>query len=542
MEKKVYLWELDSVRKSNKECQTARETLFRELFAEGHVVVMTFNQLADARWMIPIFENKDNYDSLMQLFKVGAIRVSHYGNIRTASQYTQNALKKALDKKADFIFSGMPIQKRERYLLQEILNAVQFSDPERLWADIESLQSLCKGSLDLSIGSKLLTSIIEEKERLEAEPLKGEPASFDIQVCTYYYMLGIENDSALLKACLKYETERLLLIYRYVKLILLVSQEKTTDNDAVKKSTPYMEIMQAIFQIDRENLEKYDVRWEDLFVRAVEDLSSMKVALKDANSRSFWHNLIDKKRETDYPSQKRMRDFQKLLADVCYNFTLESSIDGVYCAYDDSDNEIFVREFVCRMSDYYDLYRNKIHCVNQINNAEPVERDNLRWKQVAEVRKDVQEYEKHAGRTDKKRMKWSLKVRKTQVVHPIERFLWCMLLFIAMKITVEGLEAVWDNRSKIMKGLEVVWNNHWIDWLKDDVILPSGGWLLNQLGIFAILGAFIFAVIASRLQIRLGIPDILDICGNLGHKWSNWKEYRKIRRTDACATNKRENG
>lgn len=70
MESKVFLWEMDSVRNSERECQLASEALYRALLVDGNVVVMTFNQLADARWMLPILENEKDYSCLMQLFRM----------------------------------------------------------------------------------------------------------------------------------------------------------------------------------------------------------------------------------------------------------------------------------------------------------------------------------------------------------------------------------------------------------------------------------------------------------------------------------------
>ena len=107
---KVYLWELDSARNSVVECRIARETLYQKLLIEGKTVVITCNQLSDGRWLVPILENEENYQYFLKLFQLGALEISQYGNVRTVSQYTQEALDRASKEQKDFKFSGMAIE------------------------------------------------------------------------------------------------------------------------------------------------------------------------------------------------------------------------------------------------------------------------------------------------------------------------------------------------------------------------------------------------------------------------------------------------
>ena len=48
MNKLVYLFELDSVRKSKKEIIKAQKALYEEIVLNGNIVVMTMNQLSDS--------------------------------------------------------------------------------------------------------------------------------------------------------------------------------------------------------------------------------------------------------------------------------------------------------------------------------------------------------------------------------------------------------------------------------------------------------------------------------------------------------------
>ena len=47
--KNVYLFELDSVRKTDEEIEIAQNALLDEIVLNGNVVVMTYNQLVDMK-------------------------------------------------------------------------------------------------------------------------------------------------------------------------------------------------------------------------------------------------------------------------------------------------------------------------------------------------------------------------------------------------------------------------------------------------------------------------------------------------------------
>ena len=104
MNRIVYLFELDSVRKFDlKDNNTIYETdgvgaMFQEIIKNGNTVAISMNQLADSLFFAQAVCNDFTYPILCKLFECGALRVSLYGNIRTASQYIQNAIQKCLEK------------------------------------------------------------------------------------------------------------------------------------------------------------------------------------------------------------------------------------------------------------------------------------------------------------------------------------------------------------------------------------------------------------------------------------------------------------
>ena len=56
--KNVYLFELDSVRKTDEEIEVAQNALLDEIVLNGNVVVMTYNQLVDSRGFFSLLCNE----------------------------------------------------------------------------------------------------------------------------------------------------------------------------------------------------------------------------------------------------------------------------------------------------------------------------------------------------------------------------------------------------------------------------------------------------------------------------------------------------
>ena len=124
MGKYVYLFELDSVRKTDEEIVKAQQTLYDEIVCNGNIVVMTYNQIVDSRGFFCLLENKEYYDSIIKLFKNGRIKVSQYGDIRTLSQY----LIDSIDRESGFIYSALPVKNNQKRLLAMIRRSLIYSD------------------------------------------------------------------------------------------------------------------------------------------------------------------------------------------------------------------------------------------------------------------------------------------------------------------------------------------------------------------------------------------------------------------------------
>ena len=68
MPKFVYLFELDSVRKTDKEIEIGQKTLYNEIVCNGNVVVLTYNQLVDSRGFFSLLSIPEYYNNILTLF------------------------------------------------------------------------------------------------------------------------------------------------------------------------------------------------------------------------------------------------------------------------------------------------------------------------------------------------------------------------------------------------------------------------------------------------------------------------------------------
>ncbi|MGN0027432.1 MAG: hypothetical protein ACI33I_10590, partial [Clostridium sp.] len=129
MNKLVYLFELDSVRKTNKQIYIGQLAMFDEILGNGNIIVMSMNQITDSKAFLCMLENDEHYNIVKKLIKQGYIRISRYGEMRTVSQYIQNAISKNLDKSDDvFIFSAIPVKSNQKLLLKLMQKVLMNTD------------------------------------------------------------------------------------------------------------------------------------------------------------------------------------------------------------------------------------------------------------------------------------------------------------------------------------------------------------------------------------------------------------------------------
>lgn len=294
MRKLVYLFELDSVRKYENQAKKGvlftpgLKALFCEIVKNGNCVAITMNQLTDSQFVKEMISDDVAYACLLELFKKGALRASLYGDIRTASQYIQQALEKCLRNNGDsFIFSNLPVSGSDKVFLQEIKDALQFSDLSK-------------------IQIKLNNAVGEEKERLK-------------------------------------------IVYRFVYMILQLSICETSNipQKEAKKKT-FEEFLEEILKILK-NHTFANSAFDEAIKQAVEIIERRADNISDGRcNRSNWLDTS--------ASKGTSADLANEVIHICYNYTVEDSINGVSKHYDDNNFEnTFKIDLVNRVS----LYRNK---------------------------------------------------------------------------------------------------------------------------------------------------------------------------------------
>ena len=150
LKKYVYLFELDSVRKTDKEIMIGQKALYDEIVGNGNIVVLTYNQFVDSRGFFSLFENTDYYDSLVGLFESGYIKLSQYSDVRSISQYLINSLSY----ERSFIYSGWPLKSTQKRLLALIRRSLMYSDLTEIDDYIEGVR----------VGNELLDLFVEVDE------------------------------------------------------------------------------------------------------------------------------------------------------------------------------------------------------------------------------------------------------------------------------------------------------------------------------------------------------------------------------------------
>ena len=233
----VYLFELDSVRNSAEEIRKGQQALFEEIVINGNHVVLSFNQLTDSKAFLDILRERETYECIVELFKHGVLRVSQYRNIRTASQYIQNAIEKCLQSNSDaFLFSGIPVKCTHKALLEKIKRSLAYGD---------------------------LTLLEETRNTFEVESTEWEKIDY---------------------------------IMRYVRMILILSMEKLAMNPG-KENIEYsfIDYMNEIILICESETDQRLTQCAKLLSEIKEQLDSIQCS----NNRTNWINYINEFDESE---------------------------------------------------------------------------------------------------------------------------------------------------------------------------------------------------------------------------------------------------
>lgn len=348
MDKLVYLHELDSVHTSPEEILRGQQALFEEIILNGNQVVLTFNQLTDSQAFLAAIRDRDAYPHLLELFRLGAIRVSRfappgappadcreelsacekdYGRLfregvlrsypplapdapqrvlRTASHYVQNAVEKCLnDTRDSFLFSALPFRSGDKTILAALFYALRYSDPSVLDTCSQSFAFQEDGEAGPQRARERLDYVkryVEMILQLSREPLASNPEKQPIR-CTFSRMLDRIRSSLLSQPSAIGDEEFLRLILRSLALLDSLREETFGGNSP--------------------------------------------------NSRSNWHNAL-----YALPDEPHVR-LAEAIVDLCYNYTMEESISGLAHHYWDGPS--FREDLLCRLRRSWEDGQKGIH-------------------------------------------------------------------------------------------------------------------------------------------------------------------------------------
>ena len=330
MHKLVYLFELDSVRNSAKEIEKGQQALFEEILGHGNYVALTFNQLTDSRAFLSLIDDKKTYDCVLKLFEAGSLRVSRFGSFRTASQYVQSAIEKCLRSDEEiFQFSAAPVLHNDKSLLKKMLDALQNSDPSVLEDKLDERKSIVPAS-EKESQLKFLIRYIRMILFLSVQSITAIPA---------------KNDNSKQK------------LSEFINRIIGLYQPQQAEP-----------VPHGFLSVDiRKILSQAVVQLQEIG----QTMSQKEDGKKLLENRTNWVDILN-----SYPGGTT-KYMAEAIVDLCYNYTLEDSIQGAAKHYHDPAIP-FQTDFENRLTLYWDDFTSGVHKFSTGNSCQVHQKDKLR--------------------------------------------------------------------------------------------------------------------------------------------------------------------
>lgn len=309
IKKYVYLFELDSVRKTDEEIRKGQETLLDEIVLNGNIVVMTYNQLVDSRGFFSLLRGDAYGEKLIRLFEIGAIRISRFGDIRTVSQYLLNSI----DDDKEFIYSALPIKFSQKRLIALMKRCLIYSDlselNDHIKVPVEDMDEQSKQKLE-----DLFVEVRQGKEQ-PIERLSERDRN---------YRLGrwqdiLRNLSGLLSTVL-----------RISMLPDIYINPRNVNEYADLKFSNILEAVLDFQNLSDELLQHVDVT---AFRMALTILSELDSWNKRNNNRSVYIREIKNRWETTKKTSQNNAilpyQYAEVIVNLCYNYACENSICNI---------------------------------------------------------------------------------------------------------------------------------------------------------------------------------------------------------------------
>lgn len=308
--KYVYLFELDSVRKTDDEIIEGQVALYNELVRNGNVVVLTYNQLVDSRGFFSLLSNPEYYENLVALFKKGAIRISQYGENRTITQYLMNKI----DDDKYFVYSALPLKYSQKRLTALVKRSLMYSDLSEIHSYLSGKRSSEElKDLFVEVGSEMGTTLSLQEMNAVLENL--------------YWILSI--------------------ILRLSFIHDIYIPPRNTAEYSHLKMRDYLD-----------NVIQFEMTDDQFWKEAVEIVRGLNCF--GSNDRSIYLEEIKEKSTKDVSHNIRSYQYAEIIVSLCYNYSCEISICNISKHYNvtelDSDNlemTTFKADFFSRFKQYW---------------------------------------------------------------------------------------------------------------------------------------------------------------------------------------------
>lgn len=319
----VYLFELDSEINNEKLVRIGQKALFEEIFINGNSVVISLNQLVDSICIKNLINSPQTNEILIELFRNGLLRINLYGDITSVSQYVQNSINKILENNdKTYIFSSLPVKKTDTNLLEDIKNALCFSDISYLDKHINNNNT--KNNDNIKYIKRFITLVLqislEEKPKIFPDKNMVKNLDFDI------IYTKIENQIQ----SLKFDDNRYSSIEIFIKHWSLIG-----------------EIGKSFIEKNGSFSQERSVWFEKISNLQLEDLS-----------KEWCYQIVN----------------------LFYNYTIQDSIKDVTYHYDRGNDESFFYDFLNRFEEKYILLRD-ISNLREIDSDSIIvfENEKLNW-------------------------------------------------------------------------------------------------------------------------------------------------------------------
>lgn len=309
--KKVYLFELDSVRKTDEEILYGQQCLYNEIVNNGNIVVMTFNQFVDSRAFFSLLDDKEYRENIISLFEKGVLRISQYKDIRTINQYLINSV----DPEKKFIYSALPIKYTQKNLMALLKRELVNSDLSELYEYFDEIDEKGRKTHEGKLKPDLINLFKEyDEDGYEIESNKNENRLQDI--CRRLYHL--------LQVCFTISPKHE--IYTYAKML-----DDYEDYDFLY----YINIL-----IKGKNKIKLDDKFDKKeFIKALNMLDRFINDNKTNNRSVILRKIKEEYDSTKLKISKLPYQYAEIIVNLCQNYASEASIRNISKHYNFSNND-----------------------------------------------------------------------------------------------------------------------------------------------------------------------------------------------------------